>query len=359
LLKNFSEKGDPKMTFNDTFLRAIRNEPVDHVPVWYMRQAGRYQKSYLKIKEKYSLMQICEIPELCAEVTLSPVRDHNTDAAILYSDIMVPVKPMGVDVDIKAGIGPVISNPIRSLADVEKLTALEPEEHLPKTMDTIRILKNELNVPLIGFAGAPFTLASYMVEGGPSREYHKTKNMMYSAPDVWFALMDKLAGMIITYMKAQVAAGCQAIQIFDSWVGALSPSDYERYILPTMRKIFAGLSEINVPKIYFGVNNRHLIELWKELPIEVIGLDWRTPVNVGSQLVGSKFALQGNLDPVYFLAPFEVLQEEVKRIIDMGIEHDGGYVFNVGHGLFPEVPEENVTRLTAFIHEYSAGRLRK
>lgn len=347
------------MTFNDTFLRAIRNEPVNHVPVWYMRQAGRYQASYMKIKEKYSLMQICEIPELCAEVTLSPVRDHNTDAAILYSDIMIPVKPMGVDVDIKAGIGPVIDNPIRSLADVQRLIALEPEVHLPKTMDTIRILNKELNVPLIGFAGAPFTLASYMVEGGPSREYHKTKTMMYAAPDVWFALMDKLGDMIITYMKAQVAAGCQAIQIFDSWVGALSPSDYQKYIYPTMKRIFEGLREAGAPTIYFGVNNRHLIELWKDLAIDVIGLDWRTPVNVGSELVGPKFTLQGNLDPVYLLAPFEVLQEEVKRIIDMGIEHPGGYIFNVGHGLFPEVPEDVVTRLTAFIHEYSAGRLSK
>jgi uroporphyrinogen decarboxylase len=345
------------MTYNDTFLRAIRKEKIDHVPVWYMRQAGRYQASYRKIKEKYSLMQICEIPELCAEVTLSPVRDHNVDAAILYSDIMIPVKPMGVDVDIVAGIGPVIDNPIRELSDVEKLRPIQPEEDLPKTMETIRILRKELNVPLIGFAGAPFTLASYMVEGRPSREYHKTKRMMYAAPDVWFALMDKLGDMIITYMKAQVAAGAQAIQIFDSWIGALSPGDYERYVFPTMKRIFEGLREVPVPKIYFGVNTGHLLTLWKELPIDVVGVDWRVPLNIAGERTGNKFALQGNLDPVYLLAPFEVLQEEVKRILDLGLAHEGGYVFNLGHGLFPEAPEEVVTRLTEFIHEYSAGRL--
>ncbi len=346
------------MTYHDTFLRAIRNEKVDHVPVWYMRQAGRYQASYRKIKEKHSLMQICEIPDLCAEVTISPVRDHNVDAAILYSDIMIPVKPMGVDVDIVAGIGPVIDNPIRELADVERLRPIEPEADLPNTMETIRILRKELKVPLICFAGAPFTLASYMVEGRPSRDYHKTKRMMYGAPEVWFALMDKLGEMVVTYMKAQVAAGAQAIQIFDSWIGALSPRDYEYYVFPVMKRIFEGLRDVPVPKIYFGVNTGHLLNLWKELPIDVIGVDWRVPLNLASERVGNNFALQGNLDPVYLLAPFEVLQEEVKRIIDLGLQHGGGYVFNLGHGLFPEVPEDVVTRLTAFIHEYSAGRLR-
>ncbi|HEU4962633.1 MAG TPA: uroporphyrinogen decarboxylase [Bacilli bacterium] len=347
------------MTYNDTFLRSIRKEKIDHVPVWYMRQAGRYQASYRKIKEKYSLMQICEMPELCAEVTLSPVRDHGVDAAILYSDIMVPIRPMGIDVDIKAGVGPVIDNPIRSMADVEAMRALEPEADLPATIETIKILRKELEVPLIGFAGAPFTLASYLVEGRPTRDYHKVKAMMYSAPDVWYALMDKLADMVVTYMKSQVAAGAQAIQIFDSWIGCLSPYDYERYVFPTMKKIFNGLREVDAPKIYFGVNTGHLLHLWKELPVDVIGVDWRMPLDVARERVGSQFALQGNLDPVYLLAPFDVLKEEVKRIIDLGLQQSRtGYVFNFGHGFFPEAPEDVVRPLTDFIHEYSAEKLK-
>lgn len=346
------------MTYNDTFLRSIRKEKIEHVPVWYMRQAGRYQASYRKIKEKYSLMQICEMPELCAEVTLSPVRDHGVDAAILYSDIMIPIKPMGIDVDIKAGVGPVIDNPIRSLKDVEAMRPLEPEVHLPATMETIKILRKELQVPLIGFAGAPFTLASYLIEGRPSRDYHKTKAMMYAAPDVWHELMDRLADMVITYMRAQVAWGAQAIQIFDSWIGALSPADYERYVFPTMKKIFNGLADLDAPKIYFGVNTGHLLHLWKELPIDVVGVDWRVPLDVARERTGNKFAMQGNLDPVYLLAPMNVLKEEVKRIIDLGVQQPG-YVFNFGHGFFPDAPEDVVRPLTDFIHEYSAEVLRR
>jgi uroporphyrinogen decarboxylase len=344
------------MTFNDTFLRSIRKEPIDHVPVWYMRQAGRYQADYRKIKEKYSLMQICEIPDLCAEVTLSPVRQHNVDAAILYSDIMIPVKPLGIDVDIVAGIGPVIANPIRTLADVQAMRPLEPDNDLPATLETIRILKKELNVPLIGFAGAPFTLASYMIEGGPSREYHKTKAMMYTAPDVWQALMDKLGDMIITYMKSQVAHGCSAIQIFDSWIGALSADDYRRYVFPTMQRIFEGLKDLGVPKIYFGANTGHLLDQWKELNIEVVGVDWRIGLDKARSIVGNQFAVQGNLDPVYLLAPKEVLEAEAAKIIDQGLQQPG-FVFNLGHGLFPTAPEDVVTQLTQFIHDYSRKKL--
>lgn len=344
------------MTFNDTFLRSIRKESIDHVPVWYMRQAGRTQASYRKIKENYSLMQICEIPELCAEVTIAPVRQHNVDAAVLYSDIMIPVKPLGIDVDIVAGIGPVIANPIRTLADVQAMRPLEPDNDLPATLETIRILKKELNVPLIGFAGAPFTLASYMIEGGPSREYHKTKAMMYTAPDVWQALMDKLGDMIITYMKSQVEHGCAAIQIFDSWIGALSQDDYRRYVFPTMKRIFEGLSELRAPKIYYGANTGHLLDQWKELNIDVVGVDWRIGLNQARSIVGDKFAVQGNLDPVYLLAPKDVLEAEAAKIIDQGLEQPG-FVFNLGHGLFPTAPEDTVTQLTEFIHDYSKRRL--
>ncbi|MFC4769638.1 uroporphyrinogen decarboxylase [Effusibacillus consociatus] len=346
------------MTFNDNFLRACRKEPVDHVPVWYMRQAGRYQPEYRKVREKYSLMEICELPEVCAEVTLLPVRQLNTDAAILFSDIMIPVKAMGIDVDIKGGYGPVIANPIKEAADVQRLRDLDPEADLPKTMDTIRILHRELNVPLIGFAGAPFTLASYMIEGGPSKNYYKTKQMMYAAPEVWNALMDKLGDMIITYMKAQVKAGAQAVQIFDSWIGSLSPSDYRRYVFPTMKKIFEALKGIGAPTIYFGINTGELLSVWKELPVDVIGVDWRVPLDSARARVGSDFALQGNLDPALLLAPWDVIERNAKEILDMGMAQPG-YIFNLGHGVFPEVKGETLQKLTEFVHQYSSSKLKR
>lgn len=344
------------MTFNDTFLRSIRKESVDHIPVWYMRQAGRYQPSYRKIKEKFSLEQITEQPELCAEVTLAPIEQLGVDAAILYSDIVTPIKPMGIDVEIKAGIGPVISNPVRTLADVNALRVPNAKEDLPFVIETIEILVRELKVPLITFAGAPFTLASYIIEGGPSRNYYKTKQMMYSAPDVWSALMDKLSDMILSYMKAHIEAGAQAIQIFDSWVGSLSQSDYRTYVLPTMKKIFTGLQELNVPKIYFGVGTGELLRIWSELPVDVIGVDWRVPLDQARERVGGKFSLQGNLDPAYLLAPEDVRFAEVARILDMGMAQPG-FVFNLGHGVFPEADVDVLKRLTDFVHEYSARRL--
>lgn len=345
------------MTFNDNFLRACRKEAVDHIPVWYMRQAGRYQPEYRKIREKYTLMEICEIPEVAAEVTLLPVQQLNTDAAILFSDIMIPVKAMGIDVDIKGGYGPVIANPIRTVQDIHNLRDLEPEADLPHTMETVRILRRELHVPLIGFSGAPFTLASYMVEGGPSKNYHKTKQMMYSAPEVWNALMDKLGRMVVTYLKGQVAAGAQAVQIFDSWVGSLSPSDYRQYVYPTMQKIFEDLQDVGVPSIYFGINTGELLSVWKELTIDVLGVDWRLPLDLAHQRVGDQFALQGNLDPALLLAPWNVLQEKAKEVLDLGMAQPG-YIFNLGHGVFPEVQVETLQKLTEFVHQYSASKLR-
>lgn len=343
------------MTFNDNFLRACRKEPVDHIPVWYMRQAGRYQPEYRRIREKYSLMEICEIPDVCAEVTLLPVRQLNVDAAILFSDIMIPVKAMGIDVDIKGGYGPVIANPIKEVADVRRLRDLDPEVDLPKTMETIRILRRELRVPLIGFAGAPFTLASYMIEGGPSKNYYKTKQMMYTAPDVWDALMDKLGDMVVAYLKGQAAAGAQAVQVFDSWIGSLSPGDYRQYVFPTMQKIFRGLRDTGVPAIYFGINTGELLQVWKELPVDVIGVDWRVPLDSARKRVGTGFALQGNLDPALLLAPWDVIERKAKEILDMGMAHPG-YIFNLGHGVFPEVKVETLQRLTEFVHRYSASK---
>ncbi|WP_141653485.1 uroporphyrinogen decarboxylase [Anoxybacillus suryakundensis] len=344
------------MIKNDTFLRACRGEATEYVPVWYMRQAGRSQPEYRALKEKYSLFEITHQPELCAYVTRLPVEQYNVDAAILYKDIMSPLPAIGVDVDIKAGIGPVIDNPIRSLADVERLGEIDPESDVPYVLETIRLLtKEQLTVPLIGFSGAPFTLASYMIEGGPSKNYNKTKAFMYAEPKAWFALMDKLADMTIRYVKAQIRAGASAIQIFDSWVGAVNVADYRYFIKPTMERIFTALRDENVPLIMFGVGASHLAKEWHDLPLDVVGLDWRLSIREAREM-GLTKALQGNLDPAVLLAPWEVIEERVKQILDEGMAHEGGYVFNLGHGIFPQIKPETLKRLTAFIHDYSAKR---
>ncbi|AMM92085.1 MULTISPECIES: uroporphyrinogen decarboxylase [Peribacillus] len=338
---------------NDTFLKAARGEKTDHVPVWYMRQAGRSQPEYRKLKEKYSLFEITHQPELCAYVTRLPVEQYDVDAAILYKDIMTPLPAIGVDVEIQSGIGPVISNPIQSLTDVEKLGELDPEKDIPYVLDTIKLLTTEqLSVPLIGFSGAPFTIASYMIEGGPSKNYNKTKAFMYSEPVAWFALMDKLADMIIIYVKSQIKAGVKAIQIFDSWVGALNVEDYRVFIKPIMNRIFSSLREENVPLIMFGVGASHLALEWNDLPIDVVGLDWRLPITEARQM-GIQKTVQGNLDPALLLSSWDVIEDRTKRILDQGMEQDG-YIFNLGHGVFPSVNPETLKRLTAFIHEYSS-----
>ncbi|PJN86729.1 uroporphyrinogen decarboxylase [Bacillus sp. mrc49] len=338
---------------NDTFLKAARGEKTDHVPVWYMRQAGRSQPEYRKLKEKYSLFEITHQPELCAYVTRLPVEQYDVDAAILYKDIMTPLPAIGVDVEIKSGIGPVISNPIQSIKDVEKLGELNPEEDIPYVLDTIKLLTTEqLSVPLIGFSGAPFTIASYMIEGGPSKNYNRTKAFMYSEPVAWFALMDKLADMIIVYVKSQIKAGVKAIQIFDSWVGALNVEDYRVFIKPVMNRIFSSLREENVPLIMFGVGASHLALEWNDLPIDVVGLDWRLPIAEARQM-GIQKTVQGNLDPALLLSSWDVIEERTKRILDQGMEQDG-YIFNLGHGVFPSVNPETLKKLTSFIHEYSS-----
>jgi len=342
--------------FNDTFLKAARGETTDYVPVWYMRQAGRSQPEYRKIKEKYSLFEITHQPELCAYVTRLPVEQYDVDAAILYKDIMSPLPAIGVDVDIKAGIGPVISNPITSLADVEKLGMITPEEDVPYVLETIKLLtKEQLSVPLIGFAGAPFTLASYMIEGGPSKNYNKTKAFMYSEPKAWFALMDKLADMTIIYVKSQIKAGAKAVQIFDSWVGALNVEDYRYFIKPVMQRIFASLREENVPLIMFGVGASHLALEWHDLPLDVVGLDWRLPI-AEARKMGITKTVQGNLDPAILLSSWDVIEERAKAILDQGMVQPG-YIFNLGHGVFPEVNPDTLKRLTEFIHRYSSSKM--
>ncbi|ARF18190.1 uroporphyrinogen decarboxylase [Sporosarcina ureae] len=339
-------------TFNDTLLRAARGEEIEHTPVWFMRQAGRSQPEYLKIKEKYSLEEITHQPELCAYVTKLPVDQYDVDAAILYKDIVTPLVGIGVDVKIKSGVGPVISNPIRSAQDIANLGEFSAEEQVPYVLDTIKLLTQEqLNVPLIGFAGAPFTLASYMIEGGPSKSYNLTKSFMVSEPQAWFALMDKLADMTISYIQAQVNAGVKAVQIFDSWVGALNVSDYRIFIKPTMTRIFSELRKLNIPLITFGVGASHLANEWHDLPVDVVGLDWRLSIKEAGER-GMTKPLQGNLDPSMLLADWSVIEERAKLIVEQGVEH-GSHIFNLGHGVFPQVKPATLKRLTAFVHDYS------
>lgn len=346
------------MSYNDRLIQASFKQQVDRVPVWYMRQAGRYDPEYRKIKEKYSLLEICRQPELAAEVTLMPVRKLGVDAAILYSDIMNPVASLGIDFDIVKNIGPVIDNPIRTAADVERLRPIDVEGDLSHILETIRILDKELDVPLITFAGAPFTIASYLIEGRPSKGYIRTKTMMYSEPEVWHKLMQKLGDMVITYVRAHIANGGKAFQLFDSWVGALSPNDFRTYVLPTITRIFTELSDLNVPKIYFpGVASGELLPTLHDLQADVIGLDWRVSISEGRKRLGGKFAVQGNLDPYVLTAPMDLIKQHAKLIIDEGIK-EPGYIFNLGHGLFPEASLDKLKELTAYIHEYSAEALK-
>lgn len=341
--------------YNDTFLRACRREPVPYTPVWYMRQAGRYDPDYRKIKERYSLLEICRQPELAAEVTMMPVKKLGVDAAILYSDIMNPVESIGVKFDIVKNVGPVIEEPIRTFQDVQRLKPADVEGDLGHVLETIRILDRELSIPLITFAGAPFTIASYLIEGKPSKDYKHTKTLMYREPEVWFALMDKLGDMVAAYLRAQIEAGAKAVQLFDSWAGALAPRDYEKYVLPVVRRIFDSLADLPQPKIYFpGVASGELLPLLRGLKADVIGLDWRVTIAEGRRRVGPSFAVQGNMDPLLLNAPYEVMVETAKSIIDQG-KAGRGHIFNLGHGLFPEASLDQLKRLTEFVHEYSSG----
>lgn len=338
--------------FNDLFLRACRREPVQRTPVWYMRQAGRYQPEYREIRKKYTLMEICEHPELCARVTNLPVEQLEVDAAILFSDIMVPVSKMGVQLSLQKDVGPIIESPIRTQMDVDRLRALEPEEDLPYVFETIRQLKRDLRVPLIGFAGGPFTLASYLIEGGPSKQYLKTKAFMYTEPDAWRALMDKLGDMVVCYLRAQVLAGADAVQVFDSWVGSLSPADFTQYVLPTMKRLFSALSDLNVATIYFGVGTGELLPTWNTLDVGVIGVDWRVSLTAANARLKGSFAFQGNLDPAVLYAPWSEIERRARNIIDEGVTLPG-HIFNLGHGVSPGVSVEVLQRLTQFVHDYS------
>jgi uroporphyrinogen decarboxylase len=318
-----------------------------------MRQAGRYMAEYRAIREKHSLLEICYHPELAAEVTLQPVRALGVDAAILFADILLPAIPLGVGLEFAKGEGPVLQRPVRTMDDVKNLRPVNPETDLGYVLEAIRILRGELNeIPLIGFCGAPFTVASYIIEGGSSREFLKTKTLMYSAPEVWHALMDKLSSVLSDYLVAQIRAGAQAVQVFDSWVGALSPSDYEAFVLPYSQKILAAAKKEGVPVIHFGTNTATLLPLMKRAGGDVIGLDWRIPLDDGWRILGDDVAIQGNLDPAVLFVPRDEIQ---KRVHDILRRANGkpGHIFNLGHGILQHTPVDNVKAVVEMVHEFN------
>ena len=335
---------------NDLFLRACKGEATERVPVWFMRQAGRSLPEYRAVRERHSILEVCRTPELAVEVTLQPVRRLGVDAAILFSDIVVPLQAMGVELDIAPGVGPVIESPVRSAGDVDRLRPLEPEDGLPFVLEAVRSLVEQLDVPLIGFAGAPFTLACYLVEGGPSKDHARTKALMTSEPATWHELMDRLAEAILAYLRAQVEAGASAIQLFDSWAGSLAPRDYAAYVAPAVTRILGGLAEPGVPRIHFGVGTGELLELMTGAGADVMGIDWRVPLDRARARLGDDVVLQGNLDPALCLAPFEVVRERAHEIL----EETGGrrHVFNLGHGVLPATDPDTLARLVEEVHRW-------
>lgn len=342
------------------FLRACYRLPVDRTPVWFMRQAGRYMPEYRALRAEHSLLEICRQPELAAEVTLQPVRALGVDAAILFADILLPLIPMGADLAFVQGEGPVISNPVRSRSDVLALHPVEIEAELSFVLKAVRLLRGELptSVPLIGFAGAPFTVGCYLIEGGGSRNYVRAKSLMYSDPGTWHALMERLTDLITDYLVAQVSAGAQAVQLFDSWVGALHPDDYREYAMPYSQRIFQALSASGAPSIHFGSGTAMLLSLMKEAGGDVIGVDWCTPLGWARRQLGQEVAVQGNLDPTALFAPAPVLDRHVDRVL-AGAGGEPGHIFNLGHGILPETPVESVRTVVEMVHTKTAVRDRE
>jgi uroporphyrinogen decarboxylase len=318
-----------------------------------MRQAGRSLPEYRKVREGIPMLESCTRPELVTEITLQPVRRHDVDAAIYFSDIVVPLKAIGVDLDIKPGVGPVIERPVRTRADLAQLRDLTPED-VSYVTEAVRLLTRELGTtPLIGFAGAPFTLASYLVEGGPSRTYENTKAMMYGDPGLWTDLLDRLAGITAAFLKVQIEAGASAVQLFDSWAGALSPADYRRSVLPASRKVFEAVAGYGVPRIHFGVGTGELLALMGEAGADVVGVDWRVPLDEAVRRVGPGKAFQGNLDPAVLFAPREAVEAKTREVLAAaaGLE---GHVFNLGHGVMPTTDPDALTRLVEYVHTRTA-----
>ncbi|GAA4701619.1 uroporphyrinogen decarboxylase [Streptomyces buecherae] len=336
--------------YDSAFLRACRREPVPHTPVWFMRQAGRSLPEYRKVREGTAMLESCMRPDLVTEITMQPVRRHGVDAAIYFSDIVVPLKAIGIDLDIKPGVGPVVEKPIRSRADLERLRPLTPDD-VKYVTEAMGMLVGELGTtPLIGFAGAPFTLASYLVEGGPSRNHEHTKALMYGDPELWADLLDRLADITAAFLTVQIEAGASAVQLFDSWVGALAPADYRRSVMPASAKVFDAVAGFGVPRIHFGVGTGELLPLLGEAGADVVGVDWRVPLDEARRRVGPGKALQGNLDPAVLFAPRAAVEAAADEVLAAarGLE---GHVFNLGHGVLPTTDPDALTRLVAHVHE--------
>src|SRR5260221_1591187 len=336
---------------NITFLDACYSRKTSHTPVWYMRQAGRYLPQYRKLKEKYTIVQIIKNPELAAKVALQPVDILGVDAAILFADIMTPLIGVGWDLEIVENIGPVMKHPITSLQDIDKLRVLRPTEDIAYLLQTISILKKELkkNVPLIGFSAAPFTLASYMIEGKPTRDFIKTKSFMYQNTSAWNVLMDRLSTMIITYLTSQIVTGVQAIQLFDSWVGCLSPQDYSEYVLPYTTRIFESLTSSSIPRIHFGTNTAGFLSSFASVACEVVGIDWRLSIENAWQQIGHTKAIQGNLDPTLLLSDFSIIKKHVDEIFS-NLPKREGYIFNLVNDILPGTPVATIQKLTEYVH---------
>ncbi len=340
-------------TYDSAFMKACRREPVPHTPVWFMRQAGRSLPEYHKARMGIPMLESCTRPELVAEITLQPVRRHKVDAAVYFSDIVVPLKAIGIDLDIKPGVGPVVANPIRTRADLAQLRDLTPDD-VSYVTEAIGLLTAELgSTPLIGFAGAPFTLASYLIEGGPSRTYENAKAIMYGDPELWTDLLDRLADITATFLKVQIEAGASAVQVFDSWAGALAPADYRRSVLPASSKVFRAVEGYGVPRIHFGVGTGELLGLMGEAGADVVGVDWRVPLDEAARRVGPGKALQGNLDPTVLFASTEAVETKTREVLDAakGLE---GHIFNLGHGVMPNTDPDSLTRLVEYVHTQTA-----
>jgi uroporphyrinogen decarboxylase len=337
----------------DRFLRACRGEPVDATPVWFMRQAGRSLPEYRAVRERHGLLEITRLPEVCAEVTLQPVERLGVDAAILYADITLPFEGLGFAFEIREGVGPVVFEPIARAEDVERMRPFEPEERVAPLLEAIRLIRATSPVPLIGFAGAPFTLASYLVEGRPTRAFGKVKAFMHAEPAAWETLMSRLVDATVAYLSAQAAAGAQVLQVFDSWVGALSPPDYRASVQPHMRRLFTSLPG-GVPTIHFGTGTAGLLPSMADAGGDVIGVDWRIDIDRAKAAVGGR-PVQGNLDPMIAAGPWESAAGGAESILE-AVAGKPGHVFNLGHGVLPQTPVENLQRLVELVHRWRRAK---
>jgi uroporphyrinogen decarboxylase len=339
---------------NDTFLRACRGEKVEYTPVWLMRQAGRYMKEYQEVRSKVDFLTLCKTPELAAKVTLQPVDILGVDAAILFSDILVPVEAMGMNLEFSEKKGPVLSEPVRNKSSVDKLVIPDTDDSMPFVLEAIKLLRRELEnrVPLIGFAGAPFTLATYIIEGGSSKNFVHTKRMMYQNPGLFSLLIEKISATVTEYLSSQIRAGAQAVQLFDSWAGVLSPHDYEHTIFPRVKGIIKALKKLDVPVIYFVNNCGGLLETVKKSGADVIGIDWRVDIGRAIKRLGKKVSVQGNLDPCILMGPKESIEDRVKDVLQGALDARG-HVFNLGHGILPETPVENAVEMVQSVHRLS------